>query len=512
MQFFIDSKGTTHNLIGEPIYQGSTYANELVLVAPLSASNVITATFRLPIGISTQPYLMALSGLPMQINGMAFNVWRVLLDGVVTQYAGKVTVQFSVYQNGYMVNNSYKNIKLATYASTFVVGQGVTPVLPSADIPSNIYEQILTYLAQLDPQYNIRSITYSSPGNEINSVSGVGTTPTNSAQKYGTDFSVNNVNGSQSPIFYFCAENYSQDTGFTITFADVTEIGKMQLTINRCYNITELQIKAEYEDGSIGEITSFKISAPSLENVSTVIEIGKAVKAISVIQPYADNVTLDNANGVEDEGYTNGRFCVSSVLFWAPNLNGLLTITSSTGRTITIPSVDASIIENASQSAIESAQLAQNALAEINAKAGQAGGYPILENIGGSPKIPSVYINLVNPTEYVNITSVSELETLDEPVGTVARLVVDIDGDLGTKTVTQSFVKLQEGTGTDKWALYASSYADNASNALYAEQATNALKVNGLMINGVLSEADYNALVDKTGVYFISIEGEANGN
>jgi hypothetical protein len=110
----------------------------------------------------------------------------------------------------------------------------------------------------------------------------------------------------------------------------------------------------------------------------------------------------------------------------------------------------------------------------------------------------------VNPTIYVPITDISQLDTLVADVSTVAVLTVDIDGETGQKEVKQSFVKLQEGVGADKWALYATSYADNASNALYAGQATNALTVNGVMIKGA-SEAEYNALISKQGVYFVTL-------
>lgn len=506
MQFFIDAQGTTHNLISSPIYQNSTYSNELVLVAPFSASNVVVADFELPIGISTTPYLMSLSGTPMNMNGVTYNVWRVLLDGVITQYPGKVTVQFEIYQNGYKVEKSYKTIKLATYASTFAVERGVTPQLP--DTPSaNIYEQILAYMANLDPQYNIKSMSYSAPGYEIDTdtdVESVLGVPNGVTQKDETDFSKENIDGSESRFFFFCDENTEENTGFTIVFNEEKRIGKMQLNICRAYYQTELDIKATDAGGKNIDITSLRICAPSDEIVSYVVEVGQAVKSISVIQPYDENVVIDQNTGLDDLGFTNGRFAITSIEFWEPNIYGYLSIKSATNRIITIPSTDQSVIVESEQNAAKSASNAQAALDEINNKAGKVGGYPILENIGGSPKIPSVYINLVNPTIYVPITDISQLETLVADVSTVAVLTVDIDGETGQKEVKQSFVKLQEGVGADKWALYATSYADNASNALYAGQATNALTVNGVMIKGV-SEAEYNALISKQGVYFVTL-------
>ena len=84
MQFFIDSKGTTVNLISDPVYEGSTNANELVLVAPISSANQVTVTFMLPIGISTTERLLTLQN-SMSIDGVNYNVWRCLIDGTITE-------------------------------------------------------------------------------------------------------------------------------------------------------------------------------------------------------------------------------------------------------------------------------------------------------------------------------------------------------------------------------------------------------------------------------------------
>lgn len=524
MQFFIDSQGTVKNLISSPVYQGSTNANELVLVAPFSSANMVDAVFRLPNGIKTNPYLMKVQGTPMVIEGVTYNLWRCLLDGAITEYAGPVTVWFEIHQNGFYTNNGtvYNPITPTTYASTFTVQKGGTPNLENMTPSPNIYSAILDYLAQIYPQYNIMSVTYSAEGAEINTDEAVQSPLTlipdsinpETDMKPGVNFSIANIDGSTGNPFYALNVYVNGDTGFTITFAEPQNIGKMQLNISGAYYLTELKVMAVLEDDSEVEIDSFQFLAPSLTNI--LVSVNKTVKSLSIIQPYNENVAIDNNNSaITDKGFTNGRFYIQAIKLWQKSLNGQITITSSTGRTIIFPDASydtyVSLAQQAQESAQASATQASNALAQINAKAGQAGGYPILEEIGGSPKIPSVYINLVNTTEFVTITSESNLDTLQANVGTVARLVIDIDEEIGTKTVTKSFVKLQEGEGADKWALYATSYADNATNALYAQQSTNALKVNGLVINGVFSEADYNALPDEekqNGVYFVSIEGE----
>lgn len=542
MQFFIDSQGTVVNLISSPVYQGSTNACELVLVAPFSSANQITAYFKLPNGITTAERIMSVQAQPMLIEGMTFNVWRMLLDGAITEYSGKVTVQFSIYQGN---PNGNLPIKPTTYAGTFMVQTGVTP-MPSATPPTNdgynIYQAILQYLSQINPQFDIESISYSAPSQykidtdttvtdlePIPDTVNISPTDANPPgdMKPGVNFSIANIDGSTGSPLYALGIYLKEDTGFTMTFANPTEIGKMQIEFSGIYNSVLLEVIADRGLSTERTITSFRVQ--SVSPINTIVAVNDTVQSISIIQPWTENVDYDtDYSPIENKGYTNGRYYVNSIDIYAPNTEGQITITSSTGRTIVFPDTDAEayavIAQNASeqaqgyaQNASDSATEAQNALNEINSKAGQEGGYPVLEMIGGQPKIPSVYINLVNTTTFITIENESELDTLDAPVGSVARLVTDIDDivvdgetveNLGTKTVTKSFVKLQEGTGASNWALYASSYADNASNALYAEQATNALRVNNLNINGILSEADYNALASKQGVYFVTITGE----
>lgn len=141
---------------------------------------------------------------------------------------------------------------------------------------------------------------------------------------------------------------------------------------------------------------------------------------------------------------------------------------------------------------------------------GKVGGFPILEEIGGKPKIPSVYINLANGITFVDITDVAELNTTyaDADAGTVARLVIDADGDgEAVKEVVQSFVKLEDGG----WAMYGSSYADNSGNALYSQTSTNAMFVNGVSIRK-MSQATYDLpTTDKNGIVFVTIDAETTG-
>lgn len=520
MQFFIDSQGTVTNLISSPVYQGSTNACELVLVAPFSSANQITACFKLPNGIITTERIMSVQPQPMQIEGKTYNIWRVLLDGAITEYAGKVSVWFSIYQGN---PGGETPLKPTTYASTFNVTKGGTPA-PTNPPPTNdgynIYQAILQYLTQINPQFDIESISYSAPSNFLintdTSVSSVEKIPQNAVLKpTAVDFSTENIDGSEAPYFFAIGENLTEDTGFTMTFANPTEISKMQITFEGIYNSVLLKVIADKGlDDKEEEITSFRVQSAS--PVNTIVAVNKTVKSISIVQPWTDNVDFDtDYSPIVNKGYTNGRFYVEKILMYAPNTEGQITITSSTGRTIVFPDTDAekyrddalnfrNQAEDFKDQAEQYSENAQSSLEEIERKAGQEGGYPILQNIGGKPMIPSVYINLVDTTIFENIEEESDLNTLVAPVGAVARLVVTNEDN--TKTVVKSFVKLDGDTGIEHWALYSTSYADNCSNSLYAQESYNASRVNGLAINGLIGEEDYNALQSKVGVYFVQIE------
>ena len=518
MQFFIDSQGAVVNLISSPVYQGSTNACELVLVAPFSASNIIEADFRLPNGMTTEPYIMTVQG-QMQIEGRIYNVWRVLLDGVVTEYAGKVTVQFRIYQSGYNTNdgNTYNPITTTSYASTFNVGKGVTPKMP--DTPtSNVYQSILSYLSQLNPQYNIVSVKYSAPGAEINTdttVSDLTREPANSTLK-GTEvsFSIENIDGSTGNALYALGANYAQNTGFTITFAEAQSVGKMQLDISGAYFLTKLLIQATLEDDSVVEVDEITFLAPSPINI--IVAVNKTVKSISLVQPYADNVAIDNDNSsIGDKGFTNGRFYINDVKLWNPSTNGQITITSSTGRTIVFPdaSYDAYVSESEqardearayAQASESSAQEALDTLDQM--KKDEPNGVAGLDANGmiNINQIPAIVKH-----EYFEVTSVDDLVTLDKAEqGDIAYLL-----NADKNTVLNSWILL--GGAYNVRANWKEQSTATAGSSAYADQAgtaQDASKVNGLVIDGVLSEADYGTLPSKQGVYFVSIEGGANGN
>ena len=387
MQFFIDPKGTTVNLISDPVYEGSTNANELVLVAPISSANQVTVTFMLPIGISTTERLLTLQN-SMSIDGVHYNVWRCLLDGTITEYAGTVRVQFSIYQG------SGQNIPiiLNTYASSFVVSRGITPQLPVTPTP-NIYENILQYLSSLNPNFNIQSVVYSAPdeykistGSNTNTVAKI---PENLVIKSsGVDFSAGNIGAEDKteifPAFFACGENKSNtDVGFQINFNTATEIGRMSIYLFREYYPTALDIYAITSDGKETLVDSFISCAPSDDVICVSVNVGlDNVTSIRVIQPYDKNAEMDAKDDtISDKGFQNGRFYVQKVLFWKQNSEGYFSLISSTGRTLIIPDATYSksliqkSVELAAQSANQAAQSvtdAENSAARANNSAYEA--------------------------------------------------------------------------------------------------------------------------------------------
>jgi hypothetical protein len=218
---------------------------------------------------------------------------------------------------------------------------------------------------------------------------------------------------------------------------------------------------------------------------------------------------------VQDDGAnqnTNGSFSYKGVEIYQENINGQYEIVRENGNISYIDTYNANNLvnivtglkkdtEDYKDQAEQSAKDSADSLSKINGKAGTVGGYPILENIGGEPKIPAVYINQVDIKEYIQITSESELDTIDAQVGDVALLTETVNGEL---TVTKSWILLSVTGTTRTWAVYGTSYATNSGNAQTAQTATNALQINGNIINKI-SQADYNALTDKTGIYFVII-------
>lgn len=144
MIVFAKADGTVSDVLPSPVYQGSNLGGSIYFVAPFSRLNAVSVAFTLPNGINTKPYKMTgvseLAGITDKF-GKEYSVWEWQDDNAeVTQYAGVVVTQFSVYlPNGQLLTTSRTN---------FTVQAGVPPELPPAPDP-DVYEEILRILHRL---------------------------------------------------------------------------------------------------------------------------------------------------------------------------------------------------------------------------------------------------------------------------------------------------------------------------------------------------------------------------
>ena len=138
MIFLSNIQGTITAIDQSPIYQGSSDANEVILIAPFPSSSTISVAFTLPNGVIINPFLaesynMALmSGFSDKFYDAAknrYNAWKLLLDYDLTQISGDLTVQFTVAKGYHTVNGVSKPIIQTTSSVTTTIGSGV-PYLP----------------------------------------------------------------------------------------------------------------------------------------------------------------------------------------------------------------------------------------------------------------------------------------------------------------------------------------------------------------------------------------------
>lgn len=148
MIFLSDIEGTITAIVPSPIYQGSSNAKELVLIAPFPSTSAVSVSIRLPNGQRLVPqianpnefvmsFLSGFEGKLRAPDGRILHAWRLQLDAPVTQYSGNLSVQFLI-ANGNGVIES-------TSESVVNIGRG-TPYL----MPSNVSEwsQILNSIQQ----------------------------------------------------------------------------------------------------------------------------------------------------------------------------------------------------------------------------------------------------------------------------------------------------------------------------------------------------------------------------
>jgi hypothetical protein len=210
MIFFANADGSVKEIIQTtPIYQNSNNASEVVLIAPYNNATV-TVAFTLPNGINTTEYIMTavdLGDYMKNKQNSSYAAYQSLLDKVVTEYAGILTVQFFIYLTG-------TKIRLATFATTVNIQPGVPVELP--DIPSiDIYQQILNILAGVSGIQSIEEVGY-----DYNVDNGKFTVTQ-------IKFTKSNPNNEQTPLDTFIVDVYARNG--TVAFDELTPAQKESL-------------------------------------------------------------------------------------------------------------------------------------------------------------------------------------------------------------------------------------------------------------------------------------------
>lgn len=534
MIYFFNSAGTTVAVKSEPIYQGSINANSLVVVAPFSRTAVITVAYTLPNGLGVvggimenNPFKLAdLGSTPVKDKeGNIYNVWQIDIDAPVTQYAGTVQVQFTV-SLGY-------GETLKTYATQFLVQKGVPTNLPPFSEIENaeqLYLDITNYIASINEnvvEATDKAISYvryiTNDEYILNTANAENITlsvvPTGAQYKgtftllgmteYLTENQIQNptLDSNADDLFFQLQTNVGANQGgFVIDLGSVKDVGIVQMYAWSIWQ--NLTMKAYTSNDGDTYTLADTITFPKTAGANTLdifrFNISKECQYVKIVQ--------------EDSVYTNGAYACKGIEVFAPNVDGYYRIVQNNGNVIEIDTFNANSLidilngikeeaQDYADASKDSADDSAQALAQINAKAGQVGGYPVLADIDGSPKIPAIYINQVDIHNQFEITNEAQLETIDAQVGDVAFLVETVNGE---KTVAKSWILLSITDGVRDWAVYGTSYATNSGNAQYSVNSGNAQKINGVTYDK-LSQAQYDALVDKQGVYFVTIDAETTG-
>ncbi len=140
MIFLSDIKGTITAVVPSPIYQGSSDADEFVLIAPFPRQSVVCVAITLPNGqiiaprISTNPdtpfgdhafaleLLESFSDKLYNAENIGYNAWRIKVNAPLTQYGGNLSLQFLIATgDGVIKTTSSLNVN---------IGRGTPYIMP----------------------------------------------------------------------------------------------------------------------------------------------------------------------------------------------------------------------------------------------------------------------------------------------------------------------------------------------------------------------------------------------
>ena len=256
--------------IPDNVYQGSNLANEIVFLAPLAQSNVVTITFRKPNGVLIEELIMRemtpYTSVPSEYN---LSAWRYVLEDVITELYGQVTFQIKV-RNG-------QGTVITSVGGTFPVLRGV-PSIPSSDPSTSKWNAILDYVASI--QFDI----------ENGWLEARGLLPYHEDFEYSIGASV--FDKATTSIYTSLSDNNRGNP-----LSDETKWGKTGI-----YNGTDQDIEqmiddaiTEHNNSATAHETLFNekvnIEASSGNNASTIINRGNEV---SITNVYAESPGLGN--------------------------------------------------------------------------------------------------------------------------------------------------------------------------------------------------------------------------
>ena len=518
MVIVANRQGTTTKIISSPIYQGSSLVNELVFLAPFSSSNIVTVTFTLPNGVQLEPVLM--NSVPLTQLGIVdedrqgYNAWVLLIDVNATEWAGALSLYFSISTGTVNGKASY----LSSYQTIIQVTPGGAPSNPGPPT-DDVYQQIVAILSALQTDTteaidkSISYIRYTAPQKFLlnaptNEGVTVETSPSNIELNPLSTFTLEGMTeyldesnitdpagviyGNQdnaNKLFFQNKTNTGiNPVGFIVDLGEAKQIGLVQVYAwNILANIT---VKLYLSTDNVAYTLSDSITLPTTD--ASVLDIfqlnGKATSAryIKVVQ--------------EDTIWTNGVYSVKGVEIFEANNEGKYLIKRTNGNVAYIDSVDGiSLVNkvvsltNEAEGYAESAKTSEeNASAQYQALVGEKGENNGIAPLGADGKVPTEYLPALVITDYIKVNSVADLTSTVAQKGDIAYIETTVDG----VTTTQFYILIaNDYTVSANWLEYNPSVAGSALYANSASNAENAQKVGGIPFNGILTQAQYQAMV-----------------
>ena len=406
MIFIINSEGTTTSAIYEAVYQGNNNANRVVLLAPFASTSQTTVAFKLPNGHISKAYTMELlQGFDQAVSevlaeGKSLNAWYISIDSPITQYAGIVDVQFTIYTGNGKVQNTYPS----SFEVIFKLPEGELPEAPDADI----YKQILDHLATLatnsegTDEKAISYIRYKAPseyllnGADATDVT-VSTAPEGVLLAYLSDFTLSGMtayldednlknpalSGNSGNRFLQFMPSQPENSGFIIDLGSVKAVGIVQPYIYNISHDTTLEAYASVDGKSYVLMDSVSIDRANIQNALSAIQlrINSSVRYVKIIETC--------------EAFLSGNIVFKGVEVYATNKKGYYEIKQNNGATSYIAD------------SVSYAVGAGNATYANNARnatyATNAGNATYATSAGNATHINGHIINKITQEEYDNL-------------------------------------------------------------------------------------------------------------